>query len=232
MVLDGIESLLASRFNRKDKIHFVRYADDFIITGDSKELLAENVLPLIEEFLRKRGLALSAEKTKISHMNDGFDFLGFNVRKYKDKLLIKPANSSISKIKSKIRDLIEMNKTIKTEDLIRQLNPILRGWGINYRHVVSKAIFGKIDHEIWKMTWQWAKRRHPKKMLKWIKIKYFQSIGSRRWVFREKDNPISLLKLSDIPIRRHIKIKANANPYDPEWHEYFIKRSQRLLSGA
>lgn len=182
MVLDGIESLLAGRFNRKDKIHFVRYADDFIITGDSKELLAEKVLPLLEEFLRIRGLSLSAEKTKISHINDGFDFLGFNVRKYKDKLLIKPANSSISKIKSKIRDLIEMNKTIKTEDLVRQLNPILRGWGNNYRHVVSKAIFSKIDHEIWEMTWQWAKRRHPKKMLEWIKSKYFQSIGTRRWL--------------------------------------------------
>lgn len=232
MVLDGIESLLASRFKRKDKIHFVRYADDFIITGDSKELLAEDVLPLIEEFLRKRGLSLSAEKTKISHMNDGFDFLGFNVRKYKDKLLIKPADSSISKIKSKIRVLIKMNQTIKTEVLIRQLNPVLRGWGNNYRHVVSKAIFGKIDHEIWKMTWQWAKRRHPKKMLKWIKSKYFQSIGTRRWVFREKDNPVSLFKLSDIPIRRHIKIKANANPYDQEWYDYFIKRSQRLLTGA
>ncbi len=96
----------------------------------------------------------------------------------------------------------------------------------------SKATFGKIDHEIWKMTWQWAKRRHPKKMLKWIKSKYFQSMGTRRWVFREKDNPMSLLKLSDIPIRRHIKIKANANPYDREWHDYFIKRSQRILPGT
>jgi RNA-directed DNA polymerase len=232
MVLDGIESLLSRIFNRKEKIHFVRYADDFIITGDSKELLAERVQPLIEKFLRKRGLSLSAEKTRISHINDGFDFLGFNIRKYKDKLLIKPASSSISKIKSKIRELIKVNKTIKTVNLIRLLNPILRGWGNNYRHVVSKATFGKIDHEIWKMTWQWAKRRHPKKMLKWIKSKYFQSIGSRSWVFREQDDPISLVKLSDIPIRRHIKIKANANPYDKEWQDYFIERSQRLLPGA
>jgi RNA-directed DNA polymerase len=232
MVLDGIESLLSRIFNRKEKIHFVRYADDFIITGDSKELLAERVQPLIEKFLRKRGLSLSAEKTRISHINDGFDFLGFNIRKYKDKLLIKPAGSSISKIKSKIRELIKVNKTIKTVDLIRLLNPILRGWGNNYRHVVSKATFGKIDHEIWKMTWQWAKRRHPKKMLKWIKSKYFQSIGTRSWVFREQDDPISLVKLSDIPIRRHIKIKANANPYDKEWQDYFIERSQRLLPGA
>jgi len=233
MVLDGIESLLASRFkNCKYKIHFIRYSDDFIITGSSRELLAEHVQPLIEKFLKERGLSLSAEKTKISHINDGFDFLGFNVRKYKDKLLIKPARTSISRIKSKVRELIKMNKTIKTEDLIRQLNLILRGWGNNYRHVVSKAIFGKLDHEIWKMTWQWAKRRHPSKMLKWIKSKYYQSIGSRNWVFQEKGNPTSLLKLNDIPIRRHVKIKANANPYDPEWHSYFNNRSQRILSGA
>ena len=232
MVLDGIESLLVSKFKRQDKIHFVRYADDFIITGSSKEILAKRVQPFIEEFLKERGLSLSAEKTKISHINDGFDFLGFNIRKYKDKLLTKPAKSSISTIKSKVRELIKMNKTIKTDDLTQQLNQILRGWGNNYRHVVSKAIFGKTDHEIWKMTWQWAKRRHPKKMLKWIKPRYFQSIGSRNWVFREKNSKITLLKLSDIPIRRHIKIKSDANPYDPDWFDYFIKRSQRLLSGA
>jgi RNA-directed DNA polymerase len=232
MVLDGIEALLASKFKRQDMIHFVRYADDFIITGSSQEILAERVQPLIEEFLREFGLSLSAEKTKISHINDGFDFLGFNVRKYKDKLLIKPAKSGISAIKSKIRGLIKENKTLKTGDLIRQLNQIIRGWGNNYRHVVSKVIFSSIDHEIWKMTWQWAKRRHPKKMLKWIKSKYFQSVGSRNWVFREKDSTSALLKLSDIPIRRHIKIKADANPYDPDWSDYFIKRSQRLLLGA
>jgi RNA-directed DNA polymerase len=232
MVLDGIESLLTRSFKRRDKIHFVRYADDFIITGDSRELLAEKVQPLIEEFLRIRGLSLSAEKTKISHIDTGFDFLGFNIRKYKDKLLIKPAKSSISRLKGKVRELIMMNKTIKTSILIRELNPLLRGWGNNFRHVVSKAIFSKIDHEIWQMTWQWAKRRHPNKMLKWIKAKYFQSIGSRRWVFREKDSLVSLIKLSDIPIRRHIKIKANANPYDRIWQNYFIDRSKRLLPGV
>jgi len=232
MALDGIEGLLASRFKRQDKIHFVRYADDFIITGNSKEILAERVQPLIEEFLKEVGLSLSAEKTKISHINDGFDFLGFNVRKYKDKLLTKPATASISGIKSKIRGLIKKNQTITTADLIRQLNQIIRGWGNNYRHVVSKVIFSNIDHAIWEMTWQWAKRRHPKKMLKWIKRKYFQSVGSRNWVFREKNGTTALLKLSDIPIRRHIKIKADANPYDPDWAEYFIKRSQRLLLGA
>lgn len=231
MVLDGME-VLTSTFKRQDKIHFVRYADDFIITGSSKEILAERVQPLVEEFLKERGLSLSAEKTKISHINDGFDFLGFNIRKYKNKLLIKPAKSSILKIKGKVRELIKMNKSIKTKDLIKLLNQVLRGWGNNYRHVVSKNIFSSIDHEIWKMTWQWAKRRHPKKMLKWIKRKYFQSVGTRNWVFKEKGSKTALLKLGDIPIRRHIKIKADANPYDPDWSDYFIKRSQRFLLGA
>lgn len=231
MALDGIESLVGN-FNRRDKIHFVRYADDFIITGNSREILEKEVKPLIEEFLGKRGLTLSAEKTRISHITDGFNFLGFNLRKYGNKLLIKPAKSSISRLISKVRDLVKMNKTIKTQELTDKLNPILRGWGNYYRHVVSKAIFCTLDHEIWKTTWQWAKRRHPNKALGWVKSKYYQSVGSRNWVFREQGSTVTLFKLGDIPIRRHIKIKSAANPYDPDWLEYFIKRLQRLLPGA
>ena len=231
MALDGIESLVGN-FNRRDKIHFVRYADDFIITGNSREILEKEVKPLIEEFLGKRGLTLSAEKTRISHITDGFNFLGFNLRKYGNKLLIKPAKSSMLRLISKVRDLVKMNKTIKTQELIDKLNPILRGWGNYYRHVVSKAIFCTLDHEIWKTTWQWAERRHPNKALGWVKSKYYQSVGSRNWVFREQGGTVTLFKLGDIPIRRHIKIKSDANPYDPDWLEYFIKRLQRLLPGA
>ena len=232
VALDGIEALLGNTFNRRDKLHFVRYADDFIITGNSREILEERVQPLVEEFLRKRGLTLSAEKTRISNIAEGFDFLGFNLRKYAGKLLIKPAKSSIIRLKSNIREVIKMNKTIKTADLIRQLNPILTGWGNYYRHVVSKAIFCSLDHEIWKMTWQWATRRHPNKALGWIKSKYYQSVGSRNWVFKEQRDSITLHKLGDIPIRRHLKIKSQANPYDPAWQEYFINRLQRVLPGA
>jgi len=232
VALDGMQALLADNFNRKDKIHFVRYADDFIITGSSREILKDRVKPMIEEFLKERGLSLSAEKTKISHINDGFDFLGFNLRKYGDKLLIKPAISSITRFKNGVRELIKMNKTITTDELIRKLNPVLRGWANYYRHVVSKKIFCSLDHEIWKTIWQWAKRRHPNKALGWIKSKYFQCKESRSWVFCEKGSKISLLKLGDIPIIRHLKIKSAANPYDPEWAAYFMKREQRLLPGA
>ena len=165
MALDGMEGLLKSTFRRKDKVHFVRYADDFIVTGVSKELLQYGVKPLIRRFLLERGLTLSAEKTHITHIDDGFDFLGFNFRKYNRKLLIKPAESNIARVKEKIGNILKSNPNGKTENLIMALNPIIRGWANYYRHVVSSEIFGKIDHAIWRATWKWCKRRHPNKPL-------------------------------------------------------------------
>lgn len=232
MALDGLQDLLSKSFNKKDKIHLVRYADDFIITGAKEELLSQRVKPLVEQFLFERGLSLSASKTRISHIDDGFDFLGFNIRKYKNKLLIKPAKSSVTGIKDKIKGIIAANKTAKTDNLIGILNPIIRGWANYYRHVVSQQTFDKIDNAIWEMTWKWAKRRHPNKPLKWIKTKYFQSIGSRSWVFGEKDGKLKLLSMSTFPIRRHIKIRSSANPFDPHWKGYFEKRSKRVTAGC
>jgi RNA-directed DNA polymerase len=229
MTLDGMEKLLKSKFSGSKKVHMVRYADDFIITGESKELLENKVKPLTEEFLRERGLSLSKEKTKISHIDDGFDFLGFNILKYKGKLLTKPSKSGIKSVKAKISEIIKSDKAVKTEDLIKKLSPVIRGWGNYYRHSSSKRIFTSTDHAIFKMTWRWAKRRHPKKSLGWIKSKYFQSEGNRNWVFREKKNKISLFKMDSIPIRRHIKIRGKANPFDPKWYEYFKDRAMKLL---
>ena len=227
MALDGLQKILEKNFKKRHKVHFVRYADDFIITGETEELLENEVKPLVREFLAERGLELSEEKTKISHINDGFDFLGFNIRKINGKMRTRPAASSVKSVKEKIREIIRTNKTVKTNSLIKQLNPIIRGWGNYNRHVVSKRIFGKTDHEIWEMTWQWAKRRHPNKSLKWIKSKYFQCEGSRKWVFREKGGNDRLIKMNDIPVRRHAKIRADANPYDPEQCEYFTEREKK-----
>jgi RNA-directed DNA polymerase len=153
-------------------------------------------------------------------------------RLLKDKLLIKPSKSGIISVKQKIKDIIIANKAAKTDNLIAKLNPLIRGWGNYYRHVVSQHAFDKIDSAMWEMTWQWAKRRHPNKSLKWIKSKYFQRKGPKNWVFREKNDKLELLSMSSIPIRRHIKIKANANPYDPHWKEYFDKRSKRSSTGC
>ena len=227
MALNGIQDLLSKKFKKPDKLHLVRYADDFIITGNSENLLSNQVKPIIEKFLSERGLELSAEKTRISHINDGFDFLGFNIRKYKGKLLIKPSKSSRKSVRKKIKDVLVANKSAKTDNVIGMLNPIIRGWSNYYRHVVSQRIFDKTDQVIWRMTWKWAVRRHPNKSPTWIKAKYFQTKGTRNWVFSERKGKLELLDMSSTPIRRHVKIKADANPYDPQWKSYFDKRSKR-----
>jgi len=228
--LDGLEKLLKQSFKKSYKVHMVRYADDFIITGETKELPENEVRPLVKDFLAERGLELSEEKSKIAHIDEGFDFLGFNIRKYKGRLLTKPSESAAAGIKRKIRGIIKADKTAKTDSLIKKLNPVIRGWGNFYRHSASSETFGKLSHAIWEMTWKWAKRRHPKKPLKWIKSKYCQNKGNRNRVFTEK-NGTELLDMASVHIVRHIKIKGEANPYDPIWEEYFeesdMKRRKR-----
>ena len=144
-------------------MNFVRYADDFIVTGESPEFLREEVLPIIREFMAERGLQLSEEKTVITHINDGFDFLGKNIRKYNGKLLIKPSKQSVGSLLKKVREIVKSNKSAKQDSLIRQLNPVIRGWVNNQRFVVSAETFSKIDYQIYNCLWQWAKRRHKNK---------------------------------------------------------------------
>ena len=147
----------------------IAYADDFVITGATKAVLENKIMPVVVAFLKERGLELSTEKTKITHVDDGFDFLGFNVRKYKGKLLIKPSKGNIKVFLDKIRALIKSNATVKTEELIRQLNPKIRGWANYYHHVVAKATFNYVDDRILKALMRWIKRRHPEKNTQWRK---------------------------------------------------------------
>jgi len=235
MTLDGLEARLAEKFPQARraglKMNMVRYADDFIITGFSKEWLESEVMPAVVEFLAERGLVLSPEKTKITHITDGFDFLGWNLRKYNGKLLIKPSKANVKAHLDKIREVIKANKTAKQANLIRLLNPILRGWANYHSHVVAKETFARVDAKVWSMLWRWAVRRHPNKGARWVKEKYFQTRGTRNWVFtateKQKDGTereLTLLKESDTPIQRHVKIKANANPHDPKWEQYFESR--------
>ena len=244
MTLDGMEALLEKRFGAKssrkgkqNKINFIRYADDFVITGATEAILVE-AKTLIEEFLKERGLSLSDEKTKIVHIEEGFDFLGWNVRKYDGKLLIKPAKKNVQTFLRKIRKIIRDNKTAKQEAVIRLLNPVIRGWANYHQNQVAKKTFNNVDSAIWKQLWQWSCRRHPKKSKKWIKDKYFMSEGLRNWVFgstvKSEDGNMKKVKLvtaSDIPIHRHIKIRGDANPFNPDWEEYFEKRLGLQMKG-
>lgn len=234
MTLQGLERCIKATAKTNDKVHVVIYADDFVVTAASKEVLVDKVLPAINVFLGERGLRLSQEKTSITNINTGFDFLGFNVRKYDGKLLIKPAKSNILKF---LRSLSEHFKTLRAESastVIRVLNPKLRGWTNYYRHVVSSQTFSTVAHRIFWMTWRWARRRHPNKSASWVRRKYFCNVGGNQWVFfgligdQQNSNSAShLFSPTNVPITRHVKIKSAANPHDPAYIGYFVNRRQR-----
>jgi RNA-directed DNA polymerase len=162
----------------------VRYADDFIITGISKELLEEKVKPLVEAFMATRGLQLSPEKTVITHISEGFDFLGQNVRKYHGKMLIKPSKKNLRAHLQKIRGIVRGNLMARQDVLIHQLNPVIRGWANYHRHVVAKETYSYVDYRVWKLLWRWCCRRHKNRYKRWVKDKYFHTVGSERWVFQ------------------------------------------------
>ncbi len=235
LTLDGLERTLMEHFPRVKTgegalVNFVRYADDFIVTGRTKELLEQEAKPLIEQFMRERGLQLSQEKTIITHIEDGFDFLGQNIRKYKagkrHKLLIKPSNKNVQTHLEKIREIIKKNPALPAGKLILLLNPIIRGWAHYHQHVVSKEIFNSVDDAIYRKLRQWVKRRHPKKSNEWTTKKYFKSIGGNNWVFygEVEGREYYLAETARVPIKRHVKVKGEANPYDPEWERYYEKR--------
>ena len=221
LTLDGLEKELKKRFSptntigARNQVNYVRYCDDLIITGRTRELLESEVVPLVEKFLKERGLELSPTKTKITNISDGFDFLGKYIRKYKGKLLIKPSTKNVKAILSKIRQTVKSNLHTSAEDLILKLNPIIKGLVNYHRCIVSKKAFSKVDNVIFRCLWLWAKRRHPNKSRTWRKEKYFKSMGTRKWIFQatfiNKDGelrPIYLAQAADVAIKRHIKIKS------------------------
>jgi RNA-directed DNA polymerase len=207
---------------------------DFIITGRSQSQLVNEVLPLVEKFLRERGLELSAEKTHVTHIQKGFDFLGQNIRKYGRKLLITPAQKNVQAALTKIRGIIEKNKSATQENLIVQLNPVIRGWANYHRHCVAKRAFARMDFEIWRKLWWWSCRRHPRKNAVWVKNRYYHAIGERMWRFAARTVTVPLgqpswkrlLYAGNTPIQRHRKIKGEANPFDPRWRPYFAQRAK------
>ncbi|WP_129562829.1 group II intron reverse transcriptase/maturase [Paraburkholderia dokdonensis] len=212
---------------KKLKVNVVRYADDFVITGISKEVLDNEIRPWVEAFLATRGLQLSEEKTRVLHIDEGFDFLGWNFRKYSGKLLIKPSKKNVKTFYRKVAETISGNKTVKQEDLIRLLNPMLRGWAQYHSPVVAKQAYTRMEYLIYRRLWRWSRRRHPQKGTDWVKQKYFHAIGDRKGVFASpkiaRDGSrgwLDLYSISGTAIKRHKKIKGDFNPFDPQWEQY------------
>lgn len=199
------------------------WATHLIVTGDTKESLENDIKPAVANFLKERGLELSIEKTMITHIDDGFNFLGFNVRKYQGKLLIKPSKESINTFLKKIRYLIKINLTTETCKLIEQLNSKIIGWALYYRHSVAKQVFGYIDDGIYRSISRWTIRRHDKKNMSWIRKKYFHRSNMANWIFfgiKQGENGekeiVDLVKARSININRHVKVKQEARLYDPK----------------
>lgn len=232
LALDGLQNKLTGLFRtvrdaRAAKVNFVRYADDFIITGTSKELLEQRVKPLVQDFMRVRGLELSEKKTLITHVDDGFDFLGWRVCRQGRMVTTKPAKKNVKSFLEKIRGTLREMRAAKQVDVIDQLNPVIRGWANYHRTQMASQVFRKCDHRIWQALWRWACRRHPNKGKRWIKARYFQCIKGRDWRFADKDK--LLLTLISFHKKRHIKIDSGRNPYSLEDEDYFDARlAQRM----
>lgn len=238
LALNGLDGALTAALKTasqrsRQKVNLVRYADDFVITGASRELLEHQIVPAVRAFLASRGLELAPEKTKITHLTEGYDFLGQNVRRYGKKLLIKPASKNVKAFLHKVRDLIRRLSAAPQQVLLDTINPVINGWAMYHRHIVSQETFKHVDHHIWYALWQWAKRRHPKKDPQWVRQRYFHRFGLRQWMFAVNTkrwdadgHPVFqiLRKAAATPIERHPKIQADANPYDRAWHAYFAKR--------
>jgi len=239
LTMDGLEKLIYKRFptwRLGHKVNFIRYADDFVITAASRQIIEDEIAPLVEYFLKERGLSLSPEKTKITHVNDGFDFLSQNNRKHsKGKFLQMPAQKAVVEIRYKLRTLAFKNLSAPPKILIQKLNSVLRGWTNYHKHVVSKEIFKTIDFYLWKLLGKWCKRRHANKPWKWIRRKYFSAsqelctFSSLELTHKgDKVKVYKLFRAGKVPIIRHIKIKTSANPFVRENDEYYSQRCKML----
>ena len=256
IALDGMEALVGSHKTVKTyrctrqatgetyikkkslgRYGFVRFADDFIVTATSRQDI-EAITPIIQQWLAERGLRLNADKTQVVHIEQGFNFLGFNVRQFGGSCLTVPQKEKVGAFLREIRAWLKAHPTITQEAVIAHLNPIIRGWGNYYRHGTSQRAFSYADHEIFKALWKWALRRHSKRVGKqkgkgkdWVRRKYFKPANGRKWSFatmtrdrRGKQKHIALCQLARIPITRHVKVKGPASPDDPTLARYWYHR--------
>jgi len=230
LTLDGMETAIRSRIKiRRDQVNFIRYADDFVVTARKRETLEQIVKPAVVAFLAERGLELSEQKTVITHIQEGFNFLGQNVRKYGNKLVIQPAKDGVKALGEKLRDCIRGAVGQTAETLIRQLNPILRGWANYHRYVCSAKAFSRVDRLVQDQLLRWARRTHPKKTYGWLKRKYFtvgEDFGfhARIRLRTGESKVLRLYAIAHTVLQRHVKVRAAANPYDPEHTRYFERR--------
>lgn len=244
MALDGLEQVAresAPRYKRETcpKVNVIRFADDFIITAATREILVEKVIPAVIRFLAARGLRLSPKKSRITRIEDGFDFLGANIRKYGQTLIMKPAKANVLGFRRSLRRFLRERQGSPVWKVIQELNRRIRGWTNFYRGLVSSQTFRVLDDDLYWSVKRWIQRRHTQKRRGWLNARYFRRLGGRNWVFSDKVPHanrqrslfphlegvyVGLMRASSVTIRRHVKVRAAANPFDPAYYDYFRQR--------
>ncbi|MEY9211479.1 group II intron reverse transcriptase/maturase [Thermobifida halotolerans] len=208
----------------------VRYADDFAVCCFSQEQ-AEQIQRRLAEWLKPRGLSLNEEKTHVVHVSQGFDFLGFTIRRYHGKLLITPSKKAVSRLRERLKAEMHRLRGSNAGAVVLALTPVIRGWSAYYRGVVSSRVFKKLDEYVWWLTWRWAKRTHPGKSRYWVKQRYFgrfNKVRNDNWVFGDRDSGAYLVKFSWTPIVRHVMVKAGSSIDDPDLASYWTHRRSKV----
>jgi len=237
IALHGLETALGVKRNSQGHVRgdraVVRYADDFVVFCESKED-AETVVGILADWLAARGLLLSEEKTRIVHLTDGFDFLGFNVRRYRNPraktgytLLIKPSDASVKRLRERLRDEWHALAGQSVEAIARRLNPLIRGWANYYRTQVASATFHALDHYMTTRELRYAKRMHPTKSYAWRKARYWGQLNPQKgdtWVFGSEQTGAHLLLFRWFKIERHVLVAGTASPDDPRLRDYWTRR--------
>ena len=243
IALHGMESAVGVAYQRRLDSHYVkskralvRYADDFVIFAETRED-AEAAKSDITCWLADRGLELSQEKTRIRHLAEGFNFLGFNVRQYPVsttrtgyKLLIKPSKESVADFKHRVKREWSALVGHNVEAVLKRLRPVLRGWVNYYRTAVSKRTFDGLDLWMFRRETRWCRRTHPSKPKRWINRTYFyrhRRTRQDKWVFGNPKSGTYLPKLSWTPIERHVMVRHDASPDDPDLRAYWKRREAR-----
>jgi RNA-directed DNA polymerase len=215
----------------------VKYADDFVIVCPSKEV-AEGMYEKLQPYLDKRGLELEEDKTKVIHINEGFDFLGFNFRRYPTRdgmrLFIKPSQESVKKAKARIREIFEFYKGREVGQLIEKLNPVLRGVANYWSPTVAKKIYRDLDSYVLERTLIYLRHRHHRKSIKWIRAKYFKpdytGISKDSWLLTDPENHTNqIIRMSWTKIERHVKVKYKNSPFNSTLKEYYAKRDKKIF---
>jgi RNA-directed DNA polymerase len=207
----------------------IRYSDDFVVLCHARHEAIE-VKERLASWLTPRGLAFNEDKTRVVSLEEGFDFLGYNVRRQSGKLLIKPSKAAQRRIRERLRTEMRSLRGANARAVIKRLNPIIRGWAAYYRGVISSEVFSALDAYEWKLAYKWARFTHPNKPGSWVISRYFGQFNKSRhgqWVFGDRDSGAYLHRFAWTRIVRHPMVKGAASPDDPALTGYWAKRRSK-----